>query len=154
MQHKQIANSNANTSAIAPTSSSTFTLKTKPQLHTKKCHQTYNGTRTLPRAIWIRSQHFRDPDPVVYEILLYYKHNRACTIFRTAEDFRNLKYGIGRGTGDSPNFQLPAIRCVPGEEEDDVEVLQRYLCEAISKKRKEGALEYFLRRRGGDCGGA
>lgn len=36
---------------------------------------------------------------------------------------------------------------------EDVEDLQAYLCEVISKKAKSCALEYFLRRRMEDCGG-
>lgn len=88
-----------------------------------------------------------------YEIILYYKHNRACTIFRTPDDFRMLKSGIGKlsktqGSTEQDEF---AADCQPIVE--DVEVLQQYLCEVISKKSKSCALEYFLRRRLEDCGG-
>ncbi|KAJ4421370.1 hypothetical protein N0V82_003751 [Gnomoniopsis sp. IMI 355080] len=136
----------------------------KPQMHSRKCHHTYSATRQLPRALWIRSLRFGDADfnqtldlskecTLFYEIILYYDHNRACTIFRTPEDFRMLKSGIGKlsrtqGTScDGPitTWDQPVV--------EDVEVLQQYLCEVISKRAKSCALEYFLRRRLEDCGG-
>lgn len=70
------------------------TLKMRPQLHSRRYHHTYNGARCLPRALWIRSARVRDSGPV-YEILLCYDHNRACTIYRTWDDFRRLRSGLG-----------------------------------------------------------
>ncbi|KAJ4394571.1 hypothetical protein N0V93_003790 [Gnomoniopsis smithogilvyi] len=117
----------------------------------------------LPRALWIRSLRFGDADfnrtldltkecKLFYEIVLYYDHNRACTIFRTPDDFRMLKSGIGKlsqshGSRDEElvTWDQPIV--------EDVEVLQQYLCEVISKKAKSRALEFFLRRRMEDCGG-
>lgn len=135
----------------------------KPQVHSRKCHHTYNATRELPRALWIRSLRFGDADfnqtldltkecTLFYEIVLYYKHNRACTIFRTPDDFRMLKSGIGKLSKTQGSTEDEwAASCQPIVE--DVEVLQHYLCEVISKKAKSCALEYFLRRRLEDCGG-
>lgn len=132
----------------------------KPQLHSRKCHHTYNATKCLPRAIWVRSLRFGDADLIheldvggdctlVYEILLFYKHNRACTIYRTPDDFRLLKSGLGRLSCGGDLAAAASRECLV----EDVEVLQQYLCEAIQKKARECALEYFLRRRMDDCGG-
>lgn len=131
----------------------------KPQLHSRKCHHTYNATKCLPRAIWVRSLRFDDPDlndeldvsgncTLVYEILLFYNHNRACTIYRTPDDFRLLKSGLGRLSCGEELAAASRVCLV-----EDVDVVQRYLCEAIKKKGRECALEYFLRRRMEDCGG-
>lgn len=143
----------------------------KLQLHSRKCHHTYNATRHLPKALWIRSLRFGDSDfnqkldlhkddcVLFYEVILYYDHNRACTLYRTPDDFRLLKSGIGKlsrcnggGSVDLTTSAPPAWGAQTGVE--DVEVLQRFLCEAIRKKGKNCALEHFLRRRMEDCGGA
>lgn len=157
-----------------------FSSLARPQLHSRKCHHTYNATRCLPRAIWVRSLRVKGLELVMnkhrhqlcdggrlgggdggdcalaYEILLYYQHNRACTIYRTPEDVRRLRSGLGRlssssppprdglGSGGSPG------QCVVVE---DVEAVQVYLCEAIGKRGRDCALEYFLRRRMEDCDG-
>lgn len=142
-----------------------LTHPTKPQLHSRKCHHTYNATRFPPRAIWVRSLRFGDADVehfhlggggaantalVHYEILLYYGHNRACTIYRTPEDCRRLRLGIGRlSPGCGPDPATRSAECMV----EDVEVLQAYLWEVIKKKGRDDALEYFLRRRMEDCGG-
>lgn len=153
----------------------------RPQLHSRKCHHTYDATRCLPRAIWVRSLRIsgldlmtrsdgreqsmaRDDDEeqdgsragdcaVAYEILLYYQHNRACTIYRTPEDVRRLRLGVGplpSGPGCGGGEMGSGL---DGEGVEDVEVLQRYLCEAIKKKKRDCALAYFLRRRMEDCDG-
>lgn len=147
----------------------------KPQLHSRKCHHTYNGTRCLPQAVWIRSLRFGDPDALnqahhhpldlnrgdhctlFYEILLYYQHNRACTIYRTPEDFRKLKGALGGGGGGHCNVHV-VDTCNSSNSRDpvveDVEDLQRFLCESIQKMGRSCIpLEYFLRRRVDDCGG-
>ena len=36
---------------------------TKPQLHSNKCHDSYNGTRTKPIATWVRGLAFREVSP-------------------------------------------------------------------------------------------
>ncbi|KUI65776.1 hypothetical protein VM1G_01447 [Cytospora mali] len=116
----------------------------RPQLHSRKCHHTYNATRCLPRAVWIRSARAREEASVlVYEVLLYYDHNRACTIYRTWDDFRQLRSGLGNWRGDAPAFC--SMR--------DFEGVQRFLCEAIDKKGREVAMGYFLCRRVDDCVG-
>lgn len=117
----------------------------KPQFHSRKCHHTYNATRHLPQAVWIRAIRLskENPSAVVYEIVLCYNHNRACTINRTWEDFQKLKSGIGSWR-NAPTFSSPK----------DIDGMQSFLCEAISKKGREIAMEFFLRRRMDDCGGA
>ncbi|KAF3764943.1 hypothetical protein M406DRAFT_331258 [Cryphonectria parasitica EP155] len=144
--------------------------RTKPQLHSRQCHYTYNGTRHLPRAIWIRSLRFDlDPDllddsttttssSLTYEILLYYDHNRACTIYRSPEDFRRLKCAVGRlsTTAAAATTTTTTTTTTSISDErvvEDVEVLQRFLVEALRKKGGDWAVEYFLRRRMDDCGG-
>ncbi|PSR74784.1 hypothetical protein BD289DRAFT_211687 [Coniella lustricola] len=170
----------------------------KPQVHSRQCHHTYNATRKLPRAIWIRSLRF-DLDSIVYdssdkqgessysdedaynhdkslcyEILLYYDHNRACTIYRSPEDFRRLKYSVGKlpisppSSSGNGKMRMTAkgarsdcddsstdeeVASADESAVEDVEVLQRYLVRAVEKKRGDCALEYFLRRRMDDCGG-
>lgn len=130
----------------------------RPQLHSRKCHHTYNATRELPRAIWIRSWRFGlgGDCALVYEILLYYDHNRACTIYRSPEDFRRLKAGVGRLSPLKHPVVVPVAPAAAADDEcvvEDVEDLQRYLVEAVKKKGRSGALEYFLRRRMDDCAG-
>lgn len=117
----------------------------KPQFHSRKCHHTYNATRHLPQAVWIRAIRVskENPSAVVYEIVLCYNHNRACTIDRTWEDFQKLKSGLGSWR-NAPTFSSPK----------DIDGMQGFLCEAISKKGREIAMEFFLRRRMDDCGGA
>ncbi|KAK7714362.1 hypothetical protein SLS64_004462 [Diaporthe eres] len=96
-------------------------------------------------AVWIRSVCLskENPSTVVYEVILCYNHNRACTINRTWEDFQKLKSGLGSWR-NAPTFCSPK----------DIDGLQGFLCEAISKKGREVAMEFFLRRRMDDCGGA
>ncbi len=70
-------------------------IPTKPQFHSARCHHTYNGTKVLPVATWVRSPTVRDAGDgqyaLVYEIVLYYSHNRACTIYRAYDDFTKLR---------------------------------------------------------------
>lgn len=117
----------------------------KPQFHSRKCHHTYNATRHLPQAVWIRSARLsKDTTPtVIYEVVLCYDHNRACVVSRTWEDFQKLKSGLGSWR-NAPTYCSPR----------DVDGLQRFLCEAINKKGREVAMEFFLRRRMDDCGGS
>lgn len=139
----------------------------KPQLHSRKCHHTYNATRQLPRALWIRCLRFGSADltpqldlskecTLFYEVVLYYDRNRACTIYRTPDDFRLLKSGIGKlSRCHAGGDDVVGLAAAWGQTTvvEDVEALQRFLCEAVSKKGKSCALEYFLRRRIEDCGG-
>ncbi|KAK3495919.1 hypothetical protein B0T13DRAFT_310002 [Neurospora crassa] len=153
----------------------------KPQLHTQKNHNCYNGTRTLPIAILIRSQDKSTPDPdsqpqcedkpksesknhkddesPLYEITLYYPHNRACTIYRSREDFWLLRTGLlscSSSTAPQPLATIP-----PGNKEEsegdteDVAKWDAMLREALKRFKKSGhgrhSVEWFLRRRLGDC---
>ena len=121
----------------------------KPQVHSKRCHHTYNGARHLPLTTWVRSPTVRgiyddddDKCTLVYEIVLFYKHNRACIIYRSWDDFRRLKNGL-------PVWKNAAsFRSML-----DVCGLHQFLQEALLKRPREVAMEYFLRRRIGDCGG-
>ncbi len=121
-------------------------VPTKPQLHSTKCHHTYNGTRVLPITTWVRSPTVRVAGDgeyaLVYEIILYYKRNRACTIYRRYEDFVKLE-GLLTPWKDSAIFSSS----------DDVRGMHLFLREALDKRPLECAMEYFLRRRMGDCGG-
>lgn len=178
----------------------------KPQLHSSKCHHTYNATRSLPVAIWIRSLRFdvdrssrqshryssnasddgsdddddeqailagipffSDSTTVLYEIVLYYEHNRACTIYRTPEDFAKLKESAAGAKYFRRQQQChPAMMMMQQHHGlaklssssftkspvEDVDDLQRFLSKTISRKGRDcPALEYFLRRRINDCGG-
>lgn len=142
----------------------------RPQLHSRRCHHTYNATRLLPRAIWVRSLCLSDPDPasgslplhapveratVSYEILLYYDHNRACTIYRTPGDVRRLRASVAVGAAALPHQKRQRSASPPQEEcvVEDLQDVQAFLCEVMRKKGRDCALEYFLRRRMVDCGG-
>ena len=92
-------------------------IPTKPQLHSAKHHNTYNGTHHLPLAVRVKRStaasrptqpddddfsccHHHLPGHVhrrrhVYEVTLFYEHNRACNVFRTREDFAALECGLG-----------------------------------------------------------
>lgn len=121
-------------------------IPTKPQLHSRKHHHTYNGLRHLPTVTWVRSPTLRNTERgdyiLVYEIILYFGHNRACTIYRTWDDFRVLRRGL------TP-WRRASVFC----SENDVRSLDRFLKEALAKRPHECAMEYFLRRRFDDCGG-
>lgn len=122
-------------------------LPNKPQLHTNKCHHRYNGTARMPLSSWVRKPHLRDVDDgsdceLVYEIVLFYDHNRACTIYRSWDDFDRLRRN------------LPAWKnAARFRGEADVKGMHSFLREALCKRSGEVAIEYFLRRRMHDCGG-
>lgn len=78
----------------------------------------------------------------VYEIDLYYNHNRACTIYRTWEDFELLR-----------RTTTPWKTTTRIQGEDDLQGLHHYLKEAIKKRAGELSIEFFLRRRVDDCSG-
>ncbi|KAK0631996.1 hypothetical protein B0T14DRAFT_559729 [Immersiella caudata] len=134
-------------------------LPTKPQVHSHKHHNTYNGSRHLPVAVRIKRsaaprgfQHvhqdgcihqYQRPRHCVYEVTLFYARNRACTIYRSREDFISLERGNTPWRGPVPLRSTARL---------DVNDLQRFLSEALAKRPNECAVEYFLRRRMGDCG--
>ncbi|EGO53739.1 hypothetical protein NEUTE1DRAFT_106612 [Neurospora tetrasperma FGSC 2508] len=152
----------------------------KPQLHTQKNHNCYNGTRTLPIATLVRPQDNSTPDSdsqpqredkpksesknhkdesPLYEITLYYPHNRACTIYRSREDFWLLRTGLlssSSSTAPQPLTTLPTENREESEgDSEDVDKWDAMLKEALKRFKKSGhgrhSVEWFLRRRLGDC---
>lgn len=121
---------------------------TKPQIHSNKHHNAYNGAAHLPRAVSVKRATAaaaacrpRARAHRLYAVTLYYENNRACTIIRSHKHFNYLELGLAGIRG-------------PKWTEDDVQPLdlQRLLQEAVQKCPTEVALERFLRRRLGDCG--
>ncbi|KAB5580665.1 hypothetical protein GE09DRAFT_447570 [Coniochaeta sp. 2T2.1] len=121
-------------------------ISTSLLFHSRKRHDSYNGTRHLPISTWVRSPTIRATEygehVLVYEIVLCYGHNRACTIFRTWDDFKTLKRGLSTWKR-ATEFYSP----------NDILALDRFLREALAKRPRECAMEYFLRRRMEDCAG-
>ncbi|KAK3300347.1 uncharacterized protein B0H64DRAFT_437512 [Chaetomium fimeti] len=86
-------------------------LAHKPQLHTRKNHHTYNGTRRLPQSTHVQvithptnntptsptgaTANPTDIDTPRYIITLHYAHNRACELYRTAYDIELLRRELG-----------------------------------------------------------
>lgn len=139
-------------------------LPTRPQVHSHKHHNAYNGSRHLPIATRVkrspaprgfeyggndgcihRDQHLlhRHPRYHVYEVTLFYPRNRACTVYRSREDFLSLERGGTLWRGAVP---------LQSNEKIAAHELQRFLDEALAKHPNACAVEYFLRRRMGDCG--
>ncbi|KAK5663372.1 hypothetical protein OQA88_3800 [Cercophora sp. LCS_1] len=133
---------------------------TKPQIHSHKHHNAYNGSRHLPISIRVKrspaphlqsanddgcTQHHYRPHHGrhVFAVTLFYERNRACTIYRSREDFTQLERAAPQARG------LITLR---PNGRADAHYLQRLLLEAIAKRPNECAVEYFLRRRMGDCG--
>jgi hypothetical protein len=118
----------------------------KPQLHSAKCHQTYNGSRVIPKTTWVRSPTVRQTEEgdyqLVLEIVLYFERNRACTIYRTWDDFSRLQRNL------TPWKNSPVV-----QSSNDIRGMHRYLQEALAKRPRECGMEYFLRRKMGDCEG-
>lgn len=159
----------------------------KPQLHTQKNHSSYNGTRTLPIATRVRRQNkppTLDPDSQtqdngdqkrkskrrsklrrtedespLYEVTLYYPHNRACTIYRSREDFWLLRTGISsRSSSAAPQpLSTPPSDGIKKCEDETKEVAKwdSLLRKGLERFAKNGhgrySVEWFLRRRLGDC---
>ncbi|TPX11219.1 uncharacterized protein E0L32_001037 [Thyridium curvatum] len=127
-------------------------LPRRPQVHSSKHHHTYNGVRSVPSATWVRSQAARQAQPespmkeealvVHYEVILYYPRNRACTIHRTLEDFEQLRQSMPELKDSSSEASADG---------DTLASLDSFLRNAVRKRRDAVALEYFLRRRIGDC---
>ena len=126
------------------------TLPSKPQLHSKKHHSAYNGSQHIPIATWVRLPALHrmwdydedDEEVIVYPVTLYYDRNRACTILRTWEDFVTLQRGLEGSSWKAPILQHGSHIS-----------LDLFLHAALQKWPREIAMEYFLRRRIGDCGG-
>jgi hypothetical protein len=125
-------------------------LPTKPQNHSHKHHNTYNGTHNLPLSVGVKRataasrpnqpDHNNRCEGRLYAVTLFYQHNRACTIFRSHDDLVALERGLPiRGpSAAGGKIHVPDF--------------QKFLEEAVTKCPKECAMEYFLRRRMGDCG--
>ncbi|KAK3383138.1 hypothetical protein B0T24DRAFT_673048 [Lasiosphaeria ovina] len=135
----------------------------KPQIHSCKNHHTYNGVAQLPVATSVRRspaglRQLSAPDSyggeehaaavVVYDVVLYYAGNRACTIYRTLDDFAVLALGRGRGA-----VPLPSSGSGSGSRLAAARDLDQLLRDALAKRSRDCGVEYFLRRRIGDCGG-
>lgn len=168
------------------TSESQPETRLKPQIHTQKNHSSYNGTRTLPIATRVRprpdtkSEHDcqaqykdqrkrkskrksritgQDDESPLYEVTLYYPHNRACTIYRSREDFSLLRTGLhSRSSSTAPQpLATPPLDNTTETEADPKEVARwdSLLRKAIERFAKNGhgrySVEWFLRRRLGDC---
>ncbi|KAJ2900515.1 hypothetical protein MKZ38_002420 [Zalerion maritima] len=171
-------------------------IQTKPQVHSRKLHHTYNACKVLPVSASVRAASLSSPattpttspccrqqkppatttflfgnddfsatlmldiggdasghpghpaitaeeNDTLYEIVLYYSHNRACTIYRTWEDFTLLYRNLPRWRG--------APRLVEDAGPNDVLALHLFLQAAIVKRPRAVGLEFFLRRRMGDC---
>ncbi|KAK3957102.1 hypothetical protein QBC32DRAFT_366485 [Pseudoneurospora amorphoporcata] len=154
----------------------------KPQLHTQKNHNSYNGTRTLPIATRVRPLHkptsnydsrpqdkddqklesnriLTEEESPLYEITLYYPHNRACTIYRSRQDFWLLRTGLSsRSSSSAPQrLSTPPSHNIAKCEDDSKEVAKwdSLLRKGLERFAKNGhgrySVEWFLRRRLGDC---
>ncbi|KAJ1333460.1 hypothetical protein MN608_03450 [Microdochium nivale] len=141
----------------APSLGSDFQLD-RLQVHSRKHHHIYNGSGRLPVDTWVRSGTVvaLDDDPtdprhcsidhmLIYEVVLYFGNNRACTISRSRADFERLRRSIAPWKTGPPS-------CIP-RDHNDASVLHRFLREALLHRPRDCALEYFLRRRMEDCGG-
>ncbi|KAK3394127.1 hypothetical protein B0H63DRAFT_37212 [Podospora didyma] len=124
-------------------------VPSKPQLHSRKHHHTYNSTRHLPIATLVRYPAVRRQTAghgseyaLVYEVMLYYERNRACTIYRSLADFARLRKGL--------MMPLPEIIV---NHDTGSSILDLLLRQVLAKRPRECAVEYFLRRRMSDCGG-
>jgi hypothetical protein len=139
------------------------TLRSKPQLHSHERHTTYNGGRYLPTTTWVRSCTVRpkattlpgtpavgDEVELVFEVMLYYNQNRACTIYRSLEDFVGLRKSLMPWNNNPP--LLPSFK-QQRQEQEIVHDLHVFLCEVLAKYPFEMGVEHFLQRRMDDCGG-
>ncbi|KAM7206969.1 hypothetical protein V8F33_000068 [Rhypophila sp. PSN 637] len=94
----------------------------------------------------------------LYQVKLYYPQNRACTIYRSWDDFILLRRGL-----NSTRY-----KSLPGSDDDNGAVIcterhshdytclhefLKYVMERCSTSKAEPAVEYFLRRRMDDCDG-
>ncbi|KAK3336479.1 hypothetical protein B0T19DRAFT_40078 [Cercophora scortea] len=151
-------------------------IPSRPQLHSRKHHHTYNGIHSLPTSTQVRpsSSPSSNPPPLTntheagaepeailrpaYEVTLYYAHNRACTIYRTSDDFATLRNGL-TAWQDAPALRKPEEQqqeqqqAPHGSAQDESQYLDHFLREALAKRPYECAMEFFLRRRMGDCEG-
>ncbi|KAK0734129.1 hypothetical protein B0T26DRAFT_746081 [Lasiosphaeria miniovina] len=139
----------------------------KPQIHSYKNHHTYNGVAQLPVATSVRRspaglRQLSAPDGcggeehaaavVVYDVVLYYAGNRACTIYQTLDDFAVLGRGRGRGAVPLPGSGSGS-GCGCSSRLTAARDLDQLLRDALAKRSRDCGVEYFLRRRLGDCGG-
>lgn len=96
----------------------------------------------------------------LYEVKLYYSKNRACTIYRSWDDFVRLGHGLSLSggiamsttTGASGAAVAAAAICTERHPHSST-CLQKFLKHVMQRFPKEPAVEFFLRRRIDDCGG-
>jgi hypothetical protein len=149
----------------------------KPQLHSHKHHNTYNGSRHLPLAVSVRRsprlqrldgdnkcshhhrQHTQQPHHRLYEVTLYYAHNRACTLYRSWDDFVRLDPGLQASLTVGSGVLSNGINSIASRERTrmtgkrvDVRLIEGALRVALAKAPGSCSVEYFLRRKMGDCG--
>ncbi|TLD22821.1 hypothetical protein PspLS_07635 [Pyricularia sp. CBS 133598] len=124
-------------------------ISSRPQVHSMRYHvkNVYVGTTTMPSAFSVRpASGASDADETSdYIVELLYHRNRACSLYRTEDDFRALISGI-LSNNVVPN--MPSLTSPPR-----VQDLEAALALAIRADRTGCAVEYFLRRRMEDCGG-
>lgn len=86
----------------ASTSNSNLSLAlNRPQFHTRKNHDDYNGTDNLPLAIHVHRNH--NSGLALYTVTLFYAHNRACELYRSDADclvLRRAVTGLDPGLGE------------------------------------------------------
>ncbi|KAI6372416.1 hypothetical protein MCOR25_003737 [Pyricularia grisea] len=125
-------------------------IPTRPKVHSMRYHSSnvYVGTTTMPSAFSVRpASGTSNPDDTSdYIVELFYHRNRACSLYRTEDDFRALVSGI-MSSNVVPN--MPSLTSPPR-----VQDLEAALALAIRADRTGCAVEYFLRRRMEDCGGS
>lgn len=88
--------------------------RTRPQVHTRRNHDTYDGTHHLPLAVHVCPR--PDGRERCFSITLFYAHNRACEIYRSPDDFlalhRALKVTLSPGKPEppcSPSTEKPLL---------------------------------------------
>ncbi|KAK4240047.1 hypothetical protein C8A03DRAFT_13634 [Achaetomium macrosporum] len=182
----------------------------KPQVHTRKNHDIYNGILHLPLTTHVRvdydyyrpnntnSNRHHSPQYPRYIVTLTYAHNRACEIYRSHDDVVTLRQAllaagchttlppqpaaaaVGKSRSSSKIDRSRACSCrctcavacpvvlpvqrrlrVVVDDTSAARELQQLLEEGLKKVREGGegggrarvSVEWFLRRRVGDCGG-
>ncbi|KAM7223217.1 hypothetical protein V8F06_001430 [Rhypophila decipiens] len=100
-----------------------------------------------------------DSAEALYQVKLYYPQNRACTIYRSWDDFILLRRGLDstryKSLPESDDDDNGAVICAESHSHDSTCLHQflKYVMERCSTSEAEPAVEYFLRRRMDDCDG-
>ncbi len=85
---------------LPPASTPTLLKDSKPPLHTRKNHDSYNGTLHMPLATHTQYLPASGSSSPYYLITLFYPHNRACTLFRSPADLLTLRQGLATADAD------------------------------------------------------